>query len=86
MRSPLLPSPYHQRLFAAAVIWLCAGGFLLLTTLVPAHTNLLGWTPAFWLLGAPLAVLLVLEPRLPRQLLRRRRPRGVRAIHGVIWR
>lgn len=85
MRSPLLPSLHHQRLFAAAVVWLCAGSFLLLTTLVPAHTSLLGWTPLLWLLASPLMVLLVLEPRLPRQLLRRRRSRPVQAIHGVIW-
>ncbi len=85
MRHSLLPSPHHQRLFVAAVVWLSAGSFLLLTTLVPTHNNLLGWTPTFWLLGAPLMVLLVLEPDLPRQLLMRRRSRRVQAIHGVVW-
>lgn len=87
MRPPRLPSPHHQRLLAATVSWLCAGGFLLLTTLVPAHTALLGWTPTFWLLAAPLIVLLALEPRLPRQLLPRRSHRwhAIHAVHGAIW-
>jgi hypothetical protein len=81
MRTPTLPSPHHQRLLGAAMLWLLGGGALLLTTLVPPHTDLLGWTPAFWLIGAPLVVLLALEPALPRQLLalcrlRRREPRA----------
>lgn len=73
----------HHRLVAGALLWLLAGAVLLLTTLVPARTDLLGWTPAFWLVGAPLALLLVLEPRLPRDLLalaRTRRPRQRQAI------
>jgi len=87
MRPQLSSSPHHQRLLAATVSWLCAGGFLLLTTLVPARTALLGWTPVFWLLAAPLIVLLALQPRLPRQLLRRRlhRLHAVHTVHGVIW-
>ncbi|OOG60580.1 hypothetical protein B0E47_02580 [Rhodanobacter sp. B05] len=87
MRAQLLPSPHHQRLLAVTVSRLCAGGFLLLTTLVPARTALLGWTPVFWLLAAPLIVLLTLEPGLPRQLLRRRlhRLHVVHTVHGVIW-
>ena len=73
----------HHRLVAGALLWLLAGAALLLTTLVPVHTDLLGWTPAFWLVGAPLALLLVLEPRLPRDLLAlalRRRPRARQAV------
>jgi len=88
MRPQLLSSPHHQGLLAATVSWLCAGGFLLLTTLVPARTALLGWTPVFWLLAAPLIVLLALQPGLPRQLLRRRplhRLHAVHTVHGVIW-
>jgi peptidoglycan/LPS O-acetylase OafA/YrhL len=85
MRPQLLPSPHHQRLFAAAAIWLCLGSLLLLTTLVPAYTGLLGWTTTFWLLAAPMIVLLALEPQLPRRLLMRRRSRRVQAIHGVVW-
>jgi len=85
MRTQLLPPPHHQRLFAAAVLWLLTGTFALITTIVPAHTDLLGWTPTFWLLGAPLAVLLVLEPGLPRHLLVHRRSRKVQSIHGVVW-
>ncbi len=85
MHHPRLPSPHHQRLVATAVVWLAVGSFLLLTTLVPAHTSLFGWTPMFWLLGAPMIVLLALEPRLPQQVLLRRRSRRVQAIHGVVW-
>jgi len=88
MRPQLLSSPHHQGLLAATVSWLCAGGFLLLTTLVPVRTALLGWTPAFWLLAAPLIVLLALQPSLPQQLLRRRRLQrlhAVHTVHGVIW-
>ena len=58
----------QQRLLGAASLWLLAGSALLLTTLAPAHTELLGWSPLFWLVGAPLSVLLALEPSLPRQL------------------
>jgi hypothetical protein len=71
-------------LLGAAVLWLLGGSGLLLTTLVPPHTDLLGWTPAFWLVGAPLVVLLALEPALPRRLLALRRPRR-RARQNLIW-
>jgi hypothetical protein len=84
MRTQALPSAHHQRLLGAAMLWLLSGGALLLTTLVPLHTELLGWTPAFWLLGAPLVVLLVLVPALPRLLLASVRPRR-RAAHELIW-
>jgi hypothetical protein len=84
MRMQVLASPHHQRLLGAAVLWLFAGAALLLSTLVPAHTELLGWTPAFWLLGAPLVVLLALEPALPRQMLTLwRAPR--RVARGAVW-
>jgi hypothetical protein len=84
MRPQSLPSAHHQRLLGAAVLWLLGGGFALLSTLVPAHTDALGWTPAFWLLGAPLVVLLALEPSLPRHVLALCRPRR-RVLHGAIW-
>ncbi|NII72284.1 hypothetical protein FHW84_000850 [Dyella sp. SG562] len=83
MRTQTSDAARHHRLAAGALLWLLAGAVLLLTTLVPARTDLLGWTPAFWLLGAPLALLLVLEPRLPRDLLAlalRRRPRARQAV------
>ena len=83
MRTQTSDTARRQRLAAGALLWLLAGSVLLLTTLVPARTDLLGWTPAFWLPGAPLALLLVLEPRLPRDLLAlalRRRPRTHRAV------
>jgi hypothetical protein len=84
MRTQALPSHHHQRLLGAAVLWLLGGGALLLSTLVPAHTDLLGWTPVFWLVGAPLVVLLALEPSLPRQLLALYRPRR-RLARNVAW-
>lgn len=83
MRPQVLPSLHHQRLLGAAALWLLGGGVLLLSTLVPAHTMLLGWTPAFWLCGAPMIVVLVLEPTLPRQLLALCRPQR-RAIRRTL--
>lgn len=74
----------HERLLGGTLLWLLAGAVLLLTTLVPAHTDTFGWTPAFWLVGAPLVVLLALEPALPRQLLALWRPRR-RAATRLIW-
>jgi hypothetical protein len=84
MRPQITDSNRHARLLAASLIWLLAGSVLLLSTLVPAHTRLLGWAPMFWLLWAPLAVTLTLEPRLPRQLLALRRPRR-RTASQLIW-
>jgi hypothetical protein len=84
MRQLNIDSPRHARLLAASLLWLLAGSVLLLSTLVPAHTELLGWSPTFWLLLAPLAVTLTLEPSLPRQLLALRRTRRRRANH-LIW-
>lgn len=75
---------HHERLLGAALLWLLAGGVLLITTLVPVRTETLGWTPAFWLVGAPLVLLLALEPALPRQLLRALRPRR-RTASRLIW-
>jgi hypothetical protein len=84
MHTPSPSSPRHQRLLGAAILWLLGGGALLLTTLVPPRTELLGWAPAFWLLGAPLIVLLMLEPSLPRRVVAlcqsRRRP-----LHSAVW-
>jgi hypothetical protein len=83
MKKTALTDPQQPRLIAAAMLWLIAGGTLLLTTLVPMRSDLLGWTPAFWLLGAPLIVLLSLQPSLPRTLLRHR-PRR-RAAAALVW-
>lgn len=79
MRPSTRQAALHDRLLGASLLWLLAGVVLLLTTLVPVRTELLGWTPAFWLLGAPLVVLLALEPSLPRQLLALVRPRRQRS-------
>jgi hypothetical protein len=73
MRTPAVSR--RSSLLAAAMLWLLVGGVLLATTLVPMHTATFGWTPAFWLVGAPLSVLLGLEPSLVRQCLARRRRR-----------
>ncbi|MEW9625096.1 hypothetical protein [Rhodanobacter geophilus] len=75
MRLTAIDHCRHDRLLGIALLWLAAGGALLATTLVPARTALLGWAPLLWLLVAPLALLLILEPGLPRQLLPRRHAR-----------
>jgi len=69
MRPATVDHRRHDHLLGIALLWLVTGGTLLLTTLVPAHTALLGWAPLVWLLLAPLVLLLILEPGLPRQLL-----------------
>ncbi|TAL74429.1 MAG: hypothetical protein EPN56_11695 [Rhodanobacter sp.] len=68
MRHPPLDSRRRQRLLATALLWLGAGTALLASTLVPAHTALLGWAPLVWLVATPLALLLIVEPQLPREL------------------
>ena len=75
----------HHRLLGAALVWLAAGVLLLLSTLVPIYSERWGWTPAFWLLGAPLSVLLVLEPGLPRSLLALARVGRRRPVKQAIW-
>ena len=77
-------SDRRSRLLAVSLLWLLVGSVLLATTLVPAYTELLGWSPLFWLLCAPLAVALTLEPGLPRQLLALCRPRR-RHASSLIW-
>ncbi len=74
----------RQRLLRAAALWLLVGSFLLITTLVPVYNETLGWTSVFWLVGAPLIVLLTLEPSLPRQLLAFRQPRQ-RSLRTAMW-
>lgn len=84
MRKPT-DSARHDRLLAAALLWLLAGTLALLTTLVPVHSQALGWSGAFWAVLAPLALLLTLEPALPRQCLAAvRRPRARRTA-SAIW-
>lgn len=51
-----------------ALAWLAAGMLLLLLTPLSGHTDALGWTPTFWLLLAPMSVLVALQPRLPLEL------------------
>lgn len=84
MRRKSIDPNRHPRLLAAALLWLFGGSVLLATTLVPAYTALLGWTPFFWLFAAPLVVALTLEPRLPRLLLSLRRQRR-RTTSQLIW-
>ena len=84
MRRSINDADRHSRLLAAALLWLFSGSVLLLTTLVPAYTELFGWTPFFWLFMAPLVVALALEPTLPRQLLSLRKSRR-RNGSQLIW-
>jgi len=84
MRPQTLPDRRrHERLCAIALLWLLAGGILLLSTLVPARTPSLGWAPTLWLVVTPMAMLLALEPSLPRRLLAPARARrsGYRRRH-----
>jgi hypothetical protein len=83
MPGKLVDDGRHSRLMVATLLWLLGGMVLLATTLVPAHTALLGWAPTFWLLLAPLAVLLTLDPSLPRQLLALMQPRRRTAAHWL---
>jgi hypothetical protein len=84
MRQQPPATPDHQRPLAVAALWLLVGSVLLLTTVIPLRTDALGWTPAFWLVVAPLTALLGLEPRLPLQLLSLRRSRRPLA-HHAMW-
>jgi hypothetical protein len=84
MHPQVVDSNPRARLLIASLLWLSVGSVLLLTTLVPAHTDFLGWTPMFWLLWAPLAVTLTLQPKLPRHLLALRRSRR-RNTSQLIW-
>jgi hypothetical protein len=51
-----------------ALAWLAGGMLLLLLTPLSGRTDALGWTPTFWLLLAPMSVLVALKPRLPLEL------------------
>jgi hypothetical protein len=52
-----------------ALAWLAGGMLLLLLTPLSGRSDALGWTPVFWLLLAPMSVLVTLKPRLPLDLL-----------------
>lgn len=52
-----------------AMAWMGLGALVLLVTPLSAHSEALGWTPAFWLLLAPASVLVAMKPDLPLQLL-----------------
>ena len=81
MRQPSWPDSRRPHLLAAALLWLLVGGLLLLTTLVPLHSAQLGWTPAFWLVGAPLIVLLGLPRKSAARARPRRRPHDLATWH-----
>lgn len=61
-------SPRRLRALVA-LAWLVGGALLLLLTPLSAHSETLGWTPAFWLLMAPASVLMAMKPGLPMSLL-----------------
>ena len=46
----------------AAATWLAVGLVLLGLTPLPLHDARYGWSPAFWLIAAPLALLVALHP------------------------
>jgi len=56
----------------------------LATGLLPVHNALLGWGAPFWLLLTPLGLMALVAPELPRQWLRRYRPRRL-AVRERIW-
>ncbi len=60
---PVASQPFTLFTAAVAGLWLLWGAFLLALTPLPAHTHALGWSPLFWLLLAPLCVLLGLRLR-----------------------
>jgi hypothetical protein len=61
-------SARRRRMFIA-LAWLLAGSVLLLLTPLTGRSESLGWTPTFWLLLAPMSLLLALRPTLPLQVL-----------------
>jgi hypothetical protein len=52
-----------------ALAWLAGGMLLLLLTPLSGRSEALGWSATFWLLLAPMSVLVALRPRLPVELL-----------------
>lgn len=74
----------RQRLVGAASLWLLLGCALLGSRLLPLYSPQLGWSAAFWLLGAPLVMLLTLAPGLPLRLLALGRTRR-RAPRAAVW-
>lgn len=62
-------TPLQRRSQALAMLWLSIGSLLLLLTPLGQYDEAWGWTPMFWLLIAPLSLLLTLRPTLPLNLL-----------------
>lgn len=63
---PVLPETaigFRACAAAVALCWLLVGAFALALTPVPAHTAHAGWTPAFWLVLAPVCALAGLRLR-----------------------
>jgi len=60
---PFQKSREPDALTLAALAWLAVGFVLLGLTPLPAHDATYGWSPAFWLIVAPAALLAVLHPR-----------------------
>jgi hypothetical protein len=53
----------RRTLALIALAWLACGTLVLLLTPLSGRSELLGWTPTFWLLLAPLSVLAALRRR-----------------------
>ena len=65
----------RQALLGPLGWWLGLGSLALATSLLPVHSVLLGWSAPFWLLLTPLGLMALVAQELPRQGLRRYRPR-----------
>lgn len=59
----------YSRRALIALAWLVAGCMLLAFTPLHTRSATFGYTPAFWLVFAPMSILLVLRPSLPLRLL-----------------
>jgi hypothetical protein len=87
-RSPTIPDPRPDALTLASATWLACGVVLLGLTPLPLHDPISGWSPAFWLVGAPLVLLMARRlcmpgPRLRPVIRRRERPTRGRRIQAV---
>lgn len=85
------PTPRHDALTLAAATWLACGLVLFGLTPLPWRDATLGWSPAFWLLAAPLVLLVArrvfplqteVAPRHPARSIQRNDAPAPRRRHG----
>ncbi len=70
----------------AALTWLAVGLVLLGLTPLPAHDAMYGWSPAFWLIAAPAAILVALTATRRDQALTPVRLRSIRRRNSCMTR